>query len=667
MTDAANQVTTYAYDVENNPLNITDAAGHTTSFNYDAFGRVTQTSFPSTLVESYVYDAIGNLTSKTDRKAQTINYVYDALSRLTHKGYPDATGVDYVYDLAGKIKQVTDPTGVYGFAYDNMGRLLGTSTQYSFIPGQTFTNSYAYDAASNRTSFISPHGGTDTYAYDTVSQLTSITDSATGQFTFGYDALGRRTALNRPNGVNTSYGYNSLSRLLSVLHQNGATTLDGAGYTYDNAGNRTARTNYLNSATEQYTYDAIYQLTQVVQGATTTESYSYDAVGNRLSSLGMSPYAYNSSNQLTSTPVVAFTYDGNGNTLTKVDSSGTTHYNWDFENRLSSVVLPASAGTVTFKYDPFGRRVRKSSAWGTANYLYDGSNSIEEVDPNGALLARYAQGAGIDEPLAEGRGGTSGVYEQDGLGSVTSLSGSSGALADTYTYSAFGSLTASTGTLLNPFQYTGRDYDSETGLRYNRARYYDPSIGRFLSEDPIGFGGGNNFYPYVGNNPTNFTDPTGLVPAGTVAPPVTSWTAAEEAAYRAYVGALQGSSRLLWRIAGGITTVGIYLADPSSGNNEQWGKSKEYAFEKQCASGSNGCKPCIPPAGTRMYREDTNPDSPPHRGVPVPHWHLYQVHQNPVTCECFINKVKDKDGGFGPSPVPPGIPPLTPVGGGGHL
>ncbi len=510
VTDAANNVTHYAYDVENNLLSITDAAGHTTSFNYDAFGRVTQTSFPSTLVESYVYDAIGNLISKTDRKAQSITYFYDALNRLTHKGYPDATGVDYVYDLAGKIKQVTDPTGVYGFAYDNMGRQVAASTQYSFIPGQTFSNTYAYDAESNRTSFTSPHGGTDTYAYDTMSQLMSITDSATGQFTFTYDALGRRTALNRPNGVNTSYGYNSLSRLLSVLHQNGAATLDGAGYTYDNAGNRTAKTNYLNSTTEQYTYDAIYQLTQVAQGATTTESYSYDVVGNRLSSLAMSPYAYNSSNQLISTPAATFTYDGNGNTLTKVDSTGTTQYAWDFENRLTSVVLPGTAGTVTFKYDPFGRRVQKSSATGTVNYLYDGSNSAEEVDSSGTLLARYAQGAGIDEALAEVRGGTSGFYEQDGLGSVTSLSGSASALADTYTYNSFGISTASTGTLLNPFQYTGRDYDTETGLRYYRARYYDPASGRFLSEDPLRFGGQINFYSYVLNDPINFADPFGL-------------------------------------------------------------------------------------------------------------------------------------------------------------
>ncbi|HKV90947.1 MAG TPA: IPT/TIG domain-containing protein, partial [Candidatus Angelobacter sp.] len=150
VTDAANHVTQYAYDTENNLISITDANNHTTSFTYDAFGRATQTTFPSTLVESYTYDAVGNLTSKTDRKSQTIQYVYDALNRLTHKGYPDATGVDYIYDLVGKIKQVSDPTGTYGFAYDNMGRLIGATTQYAFLPGNTYTNSYTYDAASNR-------------------------------------------------------------------------------------------------------------------------------------------------------------------------------------------------------------------------------------------------------------------------------------------------------------------------------------------------------------------------------------------------------------------------------------------------------------------------------------------------------------------------------------
>jgi YD repeat-containing protein len=108
--------------------------------------------------------------------------------------------------------------------------------------------------------------------------------------------------LTRSNGVTTNYSYDSMSRLLSVLHQVGSTTLDGASYTYDAAGNRLTKTNYLNGITENYGYDNIYQLLQVTQGATTTESYSYDAVGNRLSSLGVSPYSYNSSNQLTSLP-----------------------------------------------------------------------------------------------------------------------------------------------------------------------------------------------------------------------------------------------------------------------------------------------------------------------------------------------------------------------------
>jgi RHS repeat-associated protein len=514
VTDAANHVTQYAYDTENNLLSITDANNNATSFTYDAFGRVTQTKFPSTLTESYAYDAAGNLTSKTDRNGKSILYVYDALNRLTHKGYPDSTGVDYIYDLAGKIKQVTDPTGTYAIAYDNMGRLIGTTTSYSFLSGKTFTNSYAYDAASNRTSLTLPDGSNDTYAYDTLNRLKSITDSVIGQFNFGYDVLSRRTSLTRPNGVNTSYNYDSLSRLLSVLHKLGTSTLDGATYTLDNAGNRTAKTNQLNNISEQYTYDPLYQLTKVVQGTTTTESYTYDSVGNRLSSLNVNSYSYNASNELTATSAATFTYDANGNTLTKADSTGTRNYTWDFENRLSSVALPGTSGTATFKYDPFGRRIQKAftqtSTTTTTNYLYDGANSVEELDATGNQVSRYVQGGNMDDPLVETRSGITAFYEQNGLGSVTSLSSAAGTLSNTYFYDGFGNLVASTGSLVNPFQYTGRDFDSETGLRYYRARYYDGGTGRFVSEDPAKFSAGINFFRYVFGNPTSLIDPSGL-------------------------------------------------------------------------------------------------------------------------------------------------------------
>jgi len=120
------------------------------------------------------------------------------------------------------------------------------------------------------------------------------------------------------------------------------------------------------------------------------------------------------------------------------------------------------------------------------------------------------RGKTLIDPLAQVRSGTTGYYEQDGIGSVTSLSSTTGALSDTYTYNTFGNPIGSTGSVVNPFQYTARDYDPETGLRYYRARYYDPQVGRFLSEDPIGFDGGLNFYSYVANNPAGYVDPGGL-------------------------------------------------------------------------------------------------------------------------------------------------------------
>ena len=508
VTDPANNVTQYNYDTENNLISITDANNHTTYFNYDAWGRVVQTTFPSTLTETYGYDAVGNLTSKTDRKNQTIQYVYDALNRLTSKIYPDSTSANYIYDLVGKIRQVSDPTGVYGFAYDNMGRLIGTTTQYSFLPGLNFQSAYAYDAASNRIWLVAPDSSTNHYGYDTLNRLSALTNSLTGQFGFSYDAMSRRTQLRRPNGVTTNYGYDAVSHLLSVLHQSGSTTLDGASYSYDYAGNRTSKTNYLNGITSNFGYDLIYQLTQVTQEGSTTESYSYDAVGNRLNSVGVPSYSYNSSNELTSNSAGNYTYDANGNTLS--DAQGRS-FTWDFENRLTQVVNPG-VGTTILRYDPFGRRIQKSGPLGTTNYLYDGDddNVIEEVDASGNVLARYTSGQQTDELLSELRSGTASYFEQDTLSSVTSLSNPAGALANTYTFDSFGNVTASTGTLTNPFQYTGRDNDSETGLYYYRARYFDPRVGRFISEDPLGVRDHLNMYAYVRNNPVNFDDPLGL-------------------------------------------------------------------------------------------------------------------------------------------------------------
>jgi RHS repeat-associated protein len=150
------------------------------------------------------------------------------------------------------------------------------------------------------------------------------------------------------------------------------------------------------------------------------------------------------------------------------------------------------------------------TASGPSVYLYDGVNDIEEVDGSGNILARYTEGRSIDEPLAELRSGSTSFYEQDGIGSVASLSSEAGALTGTYTYDSFANLTASTGSVTNPLRYTGREFDSETGIYEYRARYFDPTVGRFISEDPFRFGAGMNFFAYVHNNPVGLDDPTGL-------------------------------------------------------------------------------------------------------------------------------------------------------------
>ena len=441
-----------------------------------------------------------------------------------------------------------------------MGRLTNTTSSYSFLT-RNFTTSYGYDKASNRTSFSDPESGSTAYVYDTLNRLQTLTPPAAisgGSFGFGYDALSRRTSLTRPNAVNTAYSYDNLSRLLGVTHANGGVTLDGATYTVDNAGNRNSKADLHAGVTTNYGYDNIYDLLSATQGTNTTESYTYDPVGNRLTSIAGS-WNTNTSNELSSSPTATYTFDYNGNTLTKTDSTGTTNYTWDFENRLTSVTLPGSGGTVSFKYDPFGRRIYKSSSSGTSVYAYDGDNLVEETNATGGVVARYSQGLNIDEPLAMLRSSATSYYQADGLGSVTSLTNTAGTAAENYTYDSFGNIIATSGSLVNSFRYTGREWDTETSLYYYRARYYDAPSGRFISEDPIGFQGGANFYVYVSDEPTGYVDPFGEIRYNKPPPitvPVTGQTLAALQCLEHCLQCVTNNSNLNLYVSGGAEQSG---------------------------------------------------------------------------------------------------------------
>jgi RHS repeat-associated protein len=216
------------------------------------------------------------------------------------------------------------------------------------------------------------------------------------------------------------------------------------------------------------------------------------------------PWIYNERNELTSYNGINFTYDLNGNQRTR---SGTPNrvYSWDVENRLDRV---SENGTeiAQFEYDPLGRRVVKSPVSSPlTRFAYDGEDILFEQGPSGNFT--YLHGPGIDEPLArESSTGVRTYYHADGLGSIVKRTDAAGNVIGTQAYDSFG---VGTG-LPNGYGFTGREWDGEFGAAFYRARYYDPTIGRFLSEDPIRFRGGLNFFGYVTNNPTNLVDPSGL-------------------------------------------------------------------------------------------------------------------------------------------------------------
>jgi RHS repeat-associated protein len=512
ITDAIGASTTFGYDADGNLIRVTDTHGGARTATYDAFDRVTSLTDPSGAAVNEKYDAAGNLTSVIDRDGETITYGYDAASRLVMKSVPGAGTTTYTYDPFGRRTAAANTVAHLTFTYDDADQMLGATSVPATpdaLPTSTFT--YSYDPAGNVIAQQGP-GGKTAYAYDKDVQLSTLTDPAGGSFVFDYNSVGHETSMTRPNGISDSATYDAATNLTALRSTLGSTIVNQANYGYNAAGTRDSYTN--TAGTTTYGYDADNQLTSATPPAASglaAESYSYDALGNRIST-STSPlgsFSYDNANRLVSDAGNTYTYDNEGDLLSRTNrgTGAKTVYTWTAEHQLINVTYPDNTSSA-FRYDPLGRRVEITDGGNVTRYSYDNESIAAEYDDTNSLTASYVHDPrDFTQSLEMVRRGQRYFYLADGQHSTTALTDINGIVVDTYKYDAFGDV-QQTGTVVNPFTYGGQFFDQTATLLLFPLRVYDASLGRFLTEDPAP---SLNPYVYAEDSPINSVDPTGAL------------------------------------------------------------------------------------------------------------------------------------------------------------
>ena len=504
VADAMGGETKYAYDIRNNLVSVTDANGNTTRFGYDRNNRLVKETRPMGQETTYEYDPAGNLIGKIDAKNQKTEYDYDAANRLTQIRYYEfgdwqspVKTVEFHYDPSGNLAGYSDGVTSADYSYDDLNRKTHETVDYG-----PFSLSYGYTYYNNglKRSFTGPDGIEYAYTYDDNNQLASVSIPEVGSIAVNETEWNRPTRITLPGGTTKAYAYDPLMRVETIASCGPAgNTLMRHDYEYDNVGNITAKDT--EHGKYVYDYDDLYRLTMADNPTLPDEFYTYDPVGNRLTSADDADWSYNANNELQGYDGLSFEYDENGNTVRKTAGSEIVRYIYNVEDRLKRIEDVAANVIATYYYDPFGRRLWKEVSGEKTHFLYADEGMIGEYDADGSEIKIYGwkpDSIWGTDPVIIKEGRRYFFFQTDHIATSKKISDPSGEAVWSAVYDSFGKICVKNEDLKQPFRFAGQNEDLETGLHYNFKRYYDPRIGRYISPDPLGLRGGDQLFSFYG-------------------------------------------------------------------------------------------------------------------------------------------------------------------------
>lgn len=521
--DPAGQMVRYEYDPERNLIALINENGDHYRFVYDANERLIKETGFDGRTQHYQYNAAGHLIKHLDSGEVQTEFERDALGRLQTKQsrlIGDAPGTHrertrYRHDGAGRLLETYNEHQYLSFEYDPLGNVLtethnDLNEQRERIREQRIQ--HRYNTLGQRVHTTLPDENSIDYTFDANLAFSAAAFNGQVLTAIERDPLGRERARHHgPLTTHTEYDPQGRLHKQYVSNQQNSQSPIQREYGYDPIGNLS----FFKDGNDetQFHYDALNRLTQAIQAKATPEFFAFDPAGNLLAMSDNAPTAPGlvKGNRLLIQGDKKFTYDARGNLVQETrgqDGKQIKRFTYNLNNQLIEVKSNHRDQNVSFKYDPLGRRIEKQDAFGATRYLWT-DNLLAQEQRNDSKKT-YVYEPQTFKPIAQIHNGKIYHYHVDHLGTPRELTDPEGKIVWKAKYKTYGNLALKeVEEVENNLRFQGQYFDEETGLHYNRFRYYHPGTGQFINQDPIGLLGGLNNYQYA-PNPVQWIDPLGL-------------------------------------------------------------------------------------------------------------------------------------------------------------